>query len=102
MDRKEAIFRIKDHIEHHGIDKYPHLKLKEALDMAITALRGPTREMVERMREEWKCQGDCGVTECSACGWNIEQYVGDYNFCPSCGAPMTDEAVDMMLERWRR
>ena len=38
MDRKEAILRIKDHMEHHGIGKYPHLKLKEALDMAIAAL----------------------------------------------------------------
>lgn len=38
MDRKEAILRIKDHMEHHGIGKYPHLKLKEALDMGIAAL----------------------------------------------------------------
>ena len=41
MDRKEAILRIKDHMEHHGIGKYPHLKLKEALDMAIAALTPP-------------------------------------------------------------
>lgn len=41
MDRKEAILRIKDHMEHHGIGKYPHLKLKEALDMAIAALSQP-------------------------------------------------------------
>lgn len=55
MDRKEAILRIKDHMEHHGIGKYPHLKLKEALDMAITALSPPNepltlgqlREMVD-------------------------------------------------------
>lgn len=41
MDRKEAILRIKDHMEHHGIGKYPNLKLKEALDMAIAALSQP-------------------------------------------------------------
>ena len=41
MDRKEAILRIKDHMEHHGIGKYPHLKLKEALDMAISVLAPP-------------------------------------------------------------
>ena len=50
-------------------------------------------------RGEWKCHGDCGVTECPTCGWNIEEYVGDYNFCPNCGAPMTDKAVDMVMER---
>ena len=47
----------------------------------------------------WKCHGDCGVTECSACGWNIEEYVGDYNFCPVCGAAQTDKAVEMVMER---
>ena len=41
MDRKEAILRIKEHMKHHGIGKYPHLKLKEALDMAIAALSPP-------------------------------------------------------------
>ena len=38
----------------------------------------------------WKCHGDCGVTECSACGWSIEEYVGDYAYCPNCGAKMDE------------
>ena len=36
----------------------------------------------------WTCHGDCGVTECSVCGWSIEEYVGDYAYCPNCGARM--------------
>lgn len=52
MDRKEAILRIKDHMEHHGIGKYPHLKLKEALDMAIAALSQPNEALtLEQLRE---------------------------------------------------
>lgn len=52
MDRKEAILRIKDHMEHHGIGKYPHLKLKEALDMAIAALDTPNEPLtLEQLRE---------------------------------------------------
>ena len=52
MDRKEAILRIKDHMEHHGIGKYPHLKLKEALDMAITALSPPNDPLtIEQLRK---------------------------------------------------
>ena len=39
---------------------------------------------------QWKCHGDCGVTECSACGWSIEEYVGDYAYCPNCGAKMDE------------
>ena len=45
MDRKEAILRIKDHMEHHGIGKYPHLKLKEAFDMSIAALDAPNEPL---------------------------------------------------------
>lgn len=52
MDRKEAILRIKEHMKHHGIGKYPHLKLKEALDMAIAALSRPNEPLtLEQLRE---------------------------------------------------
>ena len=74
----------------------------EVAKSVLAALRPVSREQVEKVwRGEWKCHGDCGVTECSACGWNIEEYVGDYNFCPVCGAPMTDEAVQMVMERMK-
>lgn len=34
---------------------------------------------------------------------NIEYYGKAYEtpFCPACGAPMTDEAVEMVMERWK-
>ena len=52
MNKKEAILRIKDHMKHHGIGKYPHLKLKEALDMAIAALSQPNEPLtIEQLRE---------------------------------------------------
>ena len=76
-------------------------------NFSLTALRGPTREMVERMRGEWRecfedwrkqIEGD----QCSKCGFqHYGTSINHYHFCPACGAPMTDEAVDMMLERWK-
>lgn len=64
MDRKEAVLRIKNHMEHHGIGKYPHLKLKEALDMAITALSPPNEwvSVYDRLPEpgERVLATDCG------------------------------------------
>lgn len=39
MDRKEAIELIKRHMIIHQIGKYPHIKLGEALNMAIEALQ---------------------------------------------------------------
>ena len=78
-----------------------------ALDLALAALRGPTREMVERMRGEWMFpifadQQDANDPrcQCSECG-SIETPLARHRFCPACGSPMTDEAVDMMLERWK-
>ena len=48
----------------------------------------PTVDAVEVVHGRWRCHGDCGVTECSVCGWSIEEYVGDYAYCPNCGARM--------------
>ena len=42
----------------------------------------------DAVQGKWKCMADCGVTECDQCGWSIEEYVGDYNYCPNCGAKM--------------
>ena len=39
MDRKEAAERIKRHMIVHQIGSYPHIKLAEALNMAIAALQ---------------------------------------------------------------
>ena len=39
MDKREAIVRIKDHMEAHGIGKPPHVKVAKALNMAVAALR---------------------------------------------------------------
>jgi hypothetical protein len=36
---KEAISRIQGHMDSHGIGYYPHIKLAEAFEMAIAALR---------------------------------------------------------------
>ena len=79
----------------------------KALDAAISALRGPAREQVGRMKGEWidKPTGRYGQwqTWCIVCGKHSG--IGGIKsnrhrpFCPNCGAPMTDEAVDMVMER---
>lgn len=39
MTAEEAIKRIQDHMDVHRIGDYPHIKLRKALNMAISALR---------------------------------------------------------------
>ena len=43
-----------------------------------------------------------GWAMCSACGEYLtasDEYPCIGHFCPNCGAPMTDKAVDMVMER---
>lgn len=95
-----------------------------ALELVLTALRPVSREQVERMRGEWvakhrhrggfrrvtgvddmgeqrtitideRCEYDDRY--CSKCG---KQSPDNFlNFCGYCGAPMTDDAVQMVMER---
>ena len=68
----------------------------------ISALRPVSREQVEKVwRGEWKpteypFMGEC--EDCSMCGYRTVWGHG-FRFCPACGAPMTDEAVEMVMER---
>lgn len=64
----------------------------------ISALRPVSREQVEKVwRGEWMPVGDDAFySRCSKCG---KMAVGKRLFCPNCGAPMTDEAVQMVMER---
>ena len=73
----------------------------------ISALRPVSREQVEKVwRGEWMFKPfykgtSRGAIECQECKGAFEGSV-EFNFCPNCGAPMTDEAVDMMLERIKK
>lgn len=73
---------------------------KEALDLAISALRPVGREQVKKAEWIWST-GDVYI--CSSCGekTHVDECMGTpiYNFCPFCMAPMTDEAMDILLGR---
>ena len=86
---------------------YPNVpQFMEALGMALSALRPVSREQVEKVwRGEWMFPIFVGLTDandpryqCSECG-SIETPLARHRFCPACGAPMTDEAVEMVMER---
>lgn len=75
---------------------------KEVFLMALTALRPVSRERVEKVwRGEWKGVPKLGVYDmaCSKCGYSTGIRFYSSEFCPNCGAPMTDEAVQMVMER---
>lgn len=76
---------------------YPNVpQFMEALDLAPSALRPVSRE---RMRGEWIAVGAI-TCKCSRCQHSeLSTRANEYLFCPRCGAPMTDEAVEMVMRR---
>ena len=108
-NREAALKSCKDRLEHlenapsHHYGKRQRQRAIELEKVKIEALRPITREQVERV---WRGEWEPGNPICPICG--KDKFDGldadiwaDWmpNFCPHCGAPMTDEAVDMVMER---
>ena len=96
-----ALKSCKDRLEHlenapsHHCGKRQRQRAIELEKVKIEALRPITREQVEKVwGGEW--------IDCSN-GWMCSRCEHDNTyakpFCPNCGAPMTDKAVDMVMER---
>ena len=85
----------------------------DALTMACSALRPVSREQVEKVWRvgAWETVADEGFVDtmgrqvfhlhCPVCDffWRETGHKKYFRFCPHCGAPMTDEAVQMAMER---
>ena len=121
MTKREAALKsCKDRLEHlenapsHHCGKRQRQRAIELEKVKIEALRPITREQVEKAwRGEWididgekvpvdKYGQPFGWAMCSACGEYLtasDEYPCIGHFCPNCGAPMTDKAVDMVMER---
>ena len=82
------------------IGKQDTERIAKAMCIVGKALRPVSREQVKKAEWIWST-GDVYI--CSSCGekTHVDECMGTpiYNFCPFCMAPMTDEAVDMVMER---
>ena len=111
-NREAALKSCKDRLEHlekapsHHYGKRQRQRAIELEKVKIEALRPVTREQVEKAwRGEWqvcfeewqnhRVEGE----QCSKCGFQNYGPSNLYNFCPKCGSPITDKAVDMVMER---
>ena len=80
------------------IGKQDTERIAEAMSIVGKALRPVSRGQVEKVwRGEWidtnHRTSSCKCTKCGA----VQEY--ETPFCPACGAPMTDEAMQMVMER---
>lgn len=102
IEELERLFRHWDLIDEGIYDLSEHDQ--DAVEMALSALRPVSREQVERMAGEWVQDINKGpaVFYCSSCGESFEIHSYEfqkYRFCPFCMSPMTDEAVEMVMEK---
>ena len=72
-------------------------KILTALDMALSAIRPVSREQVEKVPHCEHCKDGKSFDGQVVIMGNKGMF--PLNFCPLCGAPMTDEAVEMVMER---
>ena len=111
MTREEAIKILQHLAEIVSSGDY-----QEAFKMAVSALRPVSREQVEKV---WKGCDACEIScnncesiyawdrygkpqECTGCPENgYKNYTPESQFCEFCGRPLTDEAVQMVMERWK-
>ena len=74
---------------------------EQAKDLALSALRPVSREQVRRGTIIETIKDGRANRVFSCCGHDFTELTCWFmpDFCPSCGAPMTDEAVEMVMER---
>lgn len=111
MTREEAIkaLRLERGIEING-NAVRVAEFLQGLDVAISALRPVSQEQAEKV---WRGCSWCNNEGKSPENWEcsllddrgFSVVVGDEvvctnaEFCPVCGKPLTDKAVEMMMER---
>ena len=103
MTREEAIAEIERLLDCakklEGPQTFVEFRPVPALEMALAALRPVSREQVETA---WKGCKHC-TEEWGTCDPITNRFRmpprGGIQFCPMCGRPLTDEAVEMVMER---
>ena len=90
-----------------GENDFLYRRRKDMAEIALASLRPVSREQVEKV---WSPCNFCagakyitgGVTAVyplSETRQQEELAEGDFDFCPVCGRPLTDEAVQIAMER---
>ena len=109
MTQEEAIVNLEKlialfHTASEQSKMVDYSKIIETLEFAAAALRPVSRDRIEKV---WSGCHEC--SGCKLCIWNETKKCNDCknrnsfrplsDFCPRCGKPLTDAAVDMVMER---
>ena len=104
MTREDAIKTFEEILQLSPTLDETGCSVTEAMKAALSALRPVSREQVEKVCGKWIIPTVIGgrafnIPHCSVCNGVPCGTDENTKFCAHCGAPMTDEAVDMVMER---
>ena len=108
MTREEIIKSYEDAVVASGLaaaaGNEEAAKSYELFKAGLSALRPVSRDRIEKV---WSGCHEC--SGCKLCIWNETKKCNDCknrnsfrplsDFCPRCGKPLTDEALEMVMER---
>ena len=108
MTREEIIKSYEDAVVASGLAAAARneeaAKSYELFKAGLSALRPVSRDRIEKV---WSGCHEC--SGCKLCIWNETKKCNDCknrnsfrplsDFCPRCGKPLTDEALEMVMER---
>ena len=96
MTLEEAIINLQVLLTMADNGRWDTTDATEAVKVALSALRPVSREQVEKV---WRgCEKCNGAGEYSRYAENLTKILLA-KYCPHCGRPLTDEAVEMVMER---
>ena len=113
MDNKQAAYILDPVTTRQALAPYAYdpahriQVVEEACRVAVRALRPVSREQVEKVWSPCNfCAGAKYITGEVTAVYPVSDThqqetlaEGDFDFCPVCGRPITDEAVQMVMER---
>ena len=107
MTREEAIINLQVLLTMADNGRWDTTDATEAVKVAISALCPVSREQVEKVWSPCNfCAGAKYITGTVTSVYPLSETrqhetlaEGDFDFCPVCGRPLTDEAVEMVMER---
>ena len=105
QDAYSALYEIQEALGTRRIEREAALlENMQDLELALSALRPVSRDRIEKV---WSGCHEC--SDCKLCIWNETKKCNDCknrnsfrplsDFCPRCGKPLTDAAVEMVMER---
>lgn len=93
--QKKFAKELRDEAKIFGVDEQEREFLNDMASRIMYAT--DTADVATVVHAHWIYRSDAGITKCSHCGWDIEDWVDD-KYCRECGAKMDEYERENEIE----